>query len=53
LLFLCLHLINNLIILGQGIPLFVDIKDKIKLKLMTTRQISCGVTGLNYMVDEQ
>ena len=41
----------NPIILGRGIPLFVDIKDKIKLKLLTTRQFSCGVTELNYIVD--
>lgn len=43
----------NPIILGQGIPLFVDIKDKIKLKLLTTRQFNCGVTELNYVVDRQ
>jgi dihydrofolate reductase len=43
----------NPIILGQGIPLFVDIKDKIKLKLLTTRQFTCGVTELNYTVDGQ
>lgn len=42
----------NPIILGQGIPLFVDIKDKIKLNLLTTRQFSGGVTELNYMVDK-
>ena len=42
----------NPIILGRGIPLFVDIKDKIKLKLLTTtRQFSSGVTELNYSVD--
>ena len=42
----------NPIILGEGIPLFKDIKDKIKLKLMpTTRQFNCGVTELNYEVD--
>ena len=41
----------NPIILGQGIPLFVDVKDKIKLKLLTTRQFTCGVTELNYTVD--
>src|SRR5438046_7455632 len=41
----------NPIILGRGIPLFVDIKDKIKLKLLTTRQFTCGVTELNYKVD--
>lgn len=43
----------NPIILGQGIPLFVDIKDKIKLKLLTTRQFTCGVTELNFTVDRQ
>lgn len=43
----------NPIILGQGIPLFVDIKDKIKLKLVTTRQFTCGVTELNYIVDRK
>jgi dihydrofolate reductase len=43
----------NPIILGQGIPLFVDIKDKIKLNLVTTRQFTCGVTELNYTVDRQ
>jgi dihydrofolate reductase len=41
----------NPIILGQGIPLFVDIKDKIKLKLLTTQQFTSGVTGLNYIAD--
>ncbi len=43
----------NPIILGHGIPLFVDIKDKIKLKLLTTRQFTSGVTELNYIVDGQ
>jgi dihydrofolate reductase len=43
----------NPIVLGQGIPLFVDIKDKIKLKLLNTRQFTCGVTELNYTVDSQ
>jgi dihydrofolate reductase len=43
----------NPIILGRGIPLFVDIKDKIKLKLLTTRQFTNGVTELNYIMDEQ
>jgi dihydrofolate reductase len=42
----------NPIILGQGIPLFKDIKNKIKLRLLpTTRQFNCGVTELNYEVD--
>lgn len=43
----------NPVILGQGIPLFVNIKDKIKLKLLTTRQFTSGVTELNYIVDRQ
>jgi dihydrofolate reductase len=42
----------NPILLGQGIPLFVDIKAKLKL-LPTTRQFNCGVTELNYTVDRQ
>jgi dihydrofolate reductase len=46
----------NPIILGRGVPLFVDInpdsyRDKIKLKLLTTRQFTCGVTELSYAVD--
>jgi dihydrofolate reductase len=43
----------NPVILGQGIPLFAGIKDKIKLKLLTTRQFTSGVTELNYTVDRQ
>ncbi len=44
----------NPIILGQGVPLFADIKNKIKLKLLpTTRQFTCGVFELNYTVDTQ
>ncbi|MEO6819643.1 MAG: dihydrofolate reductase family protein [Ginsengibacter sp.] len=43
----------NPVILGKGIPLFVDIKDKIKLKLLATHQFTSGVTELNYLVDRQ
>ncbi len=44
----------NPVILGQGIPLFVDIKDKIKLKLLpATQQFTAGVTALNYVVDRK
>ncbi len=43
----------NPVILGQGIPLFTNIKDKIKLNLLNTRQFNCGVTELNYTVDRQ
>ena len=42
----------NPIILGQGIPLFVDIKEKIKLQLATTRSFTNGVIELNYTVDK-
>jgi dihydrofolate reductase len=41
----------NPVVLGQGIPLFTGIKNKIKLKLLTTHQFVCGVTELNYTVD--
>lgn len=44
----------NPIVLGQGTPLFADIKNKINLKLLpTTRQFTSGVTELNYTVDRQ
>ncbi len=43
----------NPIILGQGIPLFADIKEKINLKLLNARQFTSGVTELNYIVDRQ
>lgn len=41
----------NPIVLGRGIPLFVDNQDKIKLQLLSTRSFACGVAELNYMVD--
>ena len=43
----------NPIILGKGISLFEGIKDKIKLKLVNTMQLSSGVTELDYIVDTQ
>jgi dihydrofolate reductase len=43
----------NPIILGQGIPLFTGSLDKTKLKLLTTRQFTSGVTELNYIVDRK
>ena len=42
----------NPIILGQGIPLFTNIKDKIKLQLLTTRQFTKGVTELSYIAEQ-
>jgi dihydrofolate reductase len=43
----------NPVILGQGIPLFADVKEKIKLNLLNTHQFSCGVTELNYVVENR
>ncbi|MDH7461185.1 dihydrofolate reductase family protein [Chitinophagaceae bacterium 26-R-25] len=43
----------NPVILGRGIPLFENIKDKIKLSLLSTRSFTSGVTELNYVVDRQ
>lgn len=43
----------NPIILGQGIPLFVNNKEKIQLNLLNTQQFTNGVTELNYTVQEQ
>lgn len=42
----------NPIILGRGILLFENIKDKIKLKLLNTQRFSSGVIELNYSVDK-
>jgi dihydrofolate reductase len=38
----------NPVILGQGIPLFAGMKDKLKLKLLFTKVFSSGVVALNY-----
>lgn len=44
----------NPIVLGKGMPLFTDIKNKINLKLMPpTRQFASGVTELNYLVSRE
>jgi dihydrofolate reductase len=40
----------NPVILGEGIPLFDGIQEKIKLKLLATRSFTNGVTELNYVV---
>ncbi|MGZ3867340.1 MAG: dihydrofolate reductase family protein [Bacteroidia bacterium] len=42
----------NPIVLGQGIPLFEGVKQKTKLKLLTTKQFASGVTELSYAVDK-
>jgi dihydrofolate reductase len=40
----------NSVILGQGIPLFTDLKESIKLNRLQTKEFACGVTVLNYAV---
>ncbi len=42
----------NPIILGEGIPLFVDTKQKVKLNLSATRQFTSGVVEVGYTVDK-
>ena len=41
----------NPIILGEGLPLFVDIKDKVKLKKLSDSSFTNGVTELSYWVE--
>ena len=41
----------NPILLGQGIPAFAKIRDRINLKLLTTKVFPSGVTALNYAVE--
>lgn len=43
----------NPIVLGEGIPLFIENQDKMPLKLLSTKQFTSGVTELNYIVDNQ
>ena len=42
----------NPVILGQGIPLFLETPHKTKLQLLSTQQFKCGVTELNYMINK-
>jgi len=43
----------NPVVLGRGIPLFTEVKDKTKLKLLNTRQFTSGVTELSYVVERE
>ncbi|HKB45680.1 MAG TPA: dihydrofolate reductase family protein [Chitinophagaceae bacterium] len=43
----------NPILLGQGIPLFNNIKNTVKLKLAATNVFSSGVVCLHYEMDKQ
>lgn len=40
----------NPILLGQGIPLFKNIQQRVKLQLLSAQQFSSGVTALDYVV---
>lgn len=41
----------NPIILGQGIPLFSGVKDRVNLLLRSTHTFASGVTEMDYLVD--
>jgi dihydrofolate reductase len=41
----------NPVLVGQGIALFANIKDKINLRYLSNKVFSNGVIGLNYTVD--
>ncbi len=43
----------NPVILGQGIPLFKNIQDRTKLKLITSKTFASGVVCLHYEVKRQ
>lgn len=42
----------NPILLGQGIPLFKGVKERTKLKLLSTRPFTNGVTELSYITEK-
>ena len=44
------RLFLNPIVLGGGIPLFQDIKDKTKLKLVEATTFQAGVVSLHYQL---
>lgn len=43
----------NPIILGRGIPLFINAMDKVNLKLLNTQSFSSGVIELDYIVSKK
>jgi dihydrofolate reductase len=47
------RLFLNPIVLGGGIPLFQDIKDPTKLKLLEAKTFQAGVVGLHYQAVRQ
>ena len=41
------------IVLGSGLPLFKNIKDRVNLKLLRTKTFGCGVVALYYEPTKQ
>ncbi len=41
----------NPVLLGQGIPLFANVKTRVNLKPLETKVFSCGVTALHYSTE--
>ena len=46
------HLMVNPVILGQGLPLFKNIRDRMNLKLFNTRTFRSGIVLLQYESDK-
>lgn len=42
----------NPVLLGQGIPIFANFKEKINLRPLMTKVFQCGVTALHYKLDK-
>jgi dihydrofolate reductase len=43
----------NPIVLGSGTPLFKDIKEKFKLKLLSSKPFDSGVIALHYLIESK
>jgi dihydrofolate reductase len=43
----------NPVVLGSGKPLFPDLKQRVKLKLLNSRTSPSGVVVLHYQLDKQ
>ena len=43
----------NPILLGKGIPVFSDIKERVDLELIETVSLKCGVTALHYRLADR
>jgi dihydrofolate reductase len=43
----------NPVVIGDGLPLFKDVSERINLNLVGTKIFDCGVVGLVYQTDKQ